>query len=130
MKSQSHTQSSPELMDRLREPAALAALEVAVANHWLAVDVESLDRVFAAEPNHPARNLLAHEARSGGRMGLIQYGILSGFFALAFVLTIFSPKMPPLLFFMWGGLGVAIALMVKKYPGLMLDPLVGRNTSR
>lgn len=114
-----YTKSSQELMDLLRHPAASAALEVARSNKWLSVDAAALDALFAAEPNHPVRAILAEDAKFGGTVGAIQYGILMGFFGLAFLLTMFKPEMPPMLFVMWGALGVAAALMTKKYPGLI-----------
>lgn len=117
-----HTQSSKELMDTLRQPAAIAAFEVARQNKWLTVDAQSLSALFAAEPNHPVREMLEGDAQTGGTFGFLQYAILMAFFGLAFGLTMFMPTMPPLLFFMWGALGVAAALLTRKHPKLIFGP--------
>jgi hypothetical protein len=116
----SNTKSIPatkEQLSQLREPAALAALETLKQNGWLAVDARSLDRVFAAEPSHPAKAALEEEARNGGAFALLQFAVLIGFTACAILLSSVAKNLTPTLFVEWGALGVCAGLLVRRYPG-------------
>lgn len=111
--------SHKALLEQLRDPAALTAFALARERNWLALDAADVDALFANCPDHPAYRELASHAEAGGKLGLLQLAIFGCFLALAFLLTSFLPQMPPVLFFMWGGLGVALGLLLRKYPGLL-----------
>lgn len=106
-----------EQLNQLRDPAALAAIEVIKKTDWLAADVKSLDKFFAAEPNHPAKLALEEDARNGGMFALFQFAVLIGFAALATLISAFQPTLTPMVFVLWGVLGVGAGLLVAKYPG-------------
>jgi hypothetical protein len=109
--------ASDAQLQQLRDPAALAALAALKDADWLAVDVHSLDRFFASDPTHPAKRALEEDARNGGRFALIQFAVLIGFTLLAIGISAFQPKLSPMVFVLWGSLGVCAGLLVAKYPG-------------
>lgn len=101
----------------LREPAALAALDVVKQAGWLAADAQSLEQFFKADPGHPAKFALEDEARNGGRFAVLQIAVLCGFTILAILISSFEQTLSPTVFAMWGALGVCAGLLVAKYPG-------------
>jgi hypothetical protein len=118
--------ASKEQLSQLRDPAALAAIEVIKQNGWLAIDAKTLDRFFSAEPGHQAKAALEEEARNGGAFALLQFAVLLGFTALAILLSSFQPNLSPTVFVLWGALGVCAGLLVRRYPGR----LYGKRRSR
>ncbi|HDR9103365.1 hypothetical protein [Paraburkholderia sp. A3RO-2L] len=109
--------ATPDELSQLRDPAALATLEVLKKNGWLAVDAQSLTRFFAPEPAHPAKVALEEEARSGGLLAVVQFAVLLGFAALAILISSFERTLSPMTFVLWGVLGVGAGLLTAKYPG-------------
>lgn len=118
--------ATKEQLDQLRDPAALAAIDVIKRNGWLAVDAKSLDQAFAAEPGHPAKTSLEEEARNGGAFAVLQFAVLLSFTALAILLSSFQKNLSPTVFVLWGALGVCSGLLVRRYPGR----LYGKRRSR
>jgi hypothetical protein len=118
--------ATKEQLSQLRDPAALAAIEVIKQNGWLAIDAKSLERAFAADPGHPAKSSLEEEARNGGAFALLQFSVLLAFTALAILLSSFQKNLSPTVFVLWGALGVCSGLLVRRYPGR----LYGKRRSR
>jgi len=104
-------------LDQLRDPAALAAIEVLKQTGWFAADAQSLDKFFQADPGHPAKLALEDEARNGGQFALFQFAVLFGFGALAVLISAHQKTLSPMIFVLWGVLGVSVGLLVAKYPG-------------
>ncbi len=108
-----------EVLATLRDPAAIASLRIAHDRNWLSIDAEDVDDLFASCPEHPAYRELERCAEAGGKLGILQFAIFVCFLLLTFILTSFIPRMPPVLFFMWGSLGVVLGLLLRKHPGIM-----------
>ncbi len=109
--------ATPEQLKQLRDPAALAAFEVVKKNGWLAADAQSLDKFFADDPSHPAKDSLEEEARNGGAFALMQFAVLFIFAALAILISSHQKTLSPQIFVLWGVLGVGAGLLAGKYPG-------------
>lgn len=109
--------ASEHQLEQLRDPAALAAIEVFKQAGWFAADVQSLDQFFSADPRHPAKAALEDEARDGGQFALVQFAVLFGFAALAILISAHQKTLSPVIFVLWGVLGVTTGLLVAKYPG-------------
>lgn len=109
--------ATTEQLNALRDPAALAALDVLKQTGWLAADAQSLEKFFAAEPSHAAKSALIEEARNGGQLALIQFAVLFGFTALAVPISAAQQTLTPMVFVLWGALGVCAGLLTAKYPG-------------
>lgn len=109
--------ATQEQLNKLRNPDALAALEVIKQTGWLAADVKSLDKFFSEEPAHPARESLVEEARNGGQLALIQFAVLFAFTALAVLISSHQSTLSPYVFVLWGSLGVCAGLLAARYPG-------------
>ncbi|MBU9199934.1 hypothetical protein KTD31_00775 [Burkholderia multivorans] len=109
--------ATPDQLSQLRDPAALATLEVLKKNGWLAVDAQALNRFFTPEMSHPAKLALEEEARSGGLLAVVQFAVLLGFAALAILISSFERTLSPMTFVLWGVLGVGAGLLTAKYPG-------------
>lgn len=109
--------ASADQLNALRDPAALAAIDVLKQAGWFAADVQSLDKFFQAEPGHPAKAALEDEARNGGQHALLQFAILLAFTASAIVVSSLQRTLSPTVFVLWGSLGVCAGLLAAKYPG-------------
>lgn len=113
-------QATPEQLEQLRDPAAVAAIEQARKNGWLTVGEDSLASYFGADTEHPVRKLLAEDAEMGGEVGMLQFVVLLLFFLMAFGASVFSASsIPPVVFVMWCAIGVAAALLSKKHSRLL-----------
>lgn len=115
--SQKITPANSAELEALRAPVALVALEALKKSGWLETDVQSLDKFFAAEPGHPAKVLLADAARNGGKLAVIQLGVLAAFTAAAIALSSVNHTLTPVVFTLWGSIGVCAGLLAAKYPG-------------
>lgn len=109
--------ASQAQLTTLRDPAALAALEVVKQAGWLAADAQTLEQFFKADPSHPAKASLDTEARNGGKFAALQIAVLLGFTILAILITSFQKTLSPTVFVLWGALGVCAGILVAKYPG-------------
>ncbi|KVP39949.1 hypothetical protein [Burkholderia ubonensis] len=109
--------ATQEQLTKLRDPAALAAIDVIKKTGWLAADAKSLDKFFAADPNHPAKTSLDEEARNGGAFAVFQFAVLIGFVLLAISISSFQATLSPMVFVLWGALGVCAGLLASRYPG-------------
>lgn len=109
--------ATQEQLSKLRNPDALAALDVLKQTGWLAADVQSLDKFFSADPGHPAKEGLLEEARNGGQLALIQFAVLFVFTALAVLISSHQSTLSPYVFVLWGSLGVCAGLLTARYPG-------------
>lgn len=101
----------------LRDPAALAAIEVLTQTGWFAADTQSLEQFFKAEPGHPAKVALDNEARNGGQLAVLQFAVLLGFTAIAIFVSSIQRTLSPTVFVLWGALGVCAGLLAARYPG-------------
>ncbi len=111
--------AAPAELDTLRSVEAQAVLTLLHKNGWLSADVPAVKSFFAAEPQHPAKDTLMAAAACGGAAGYLQMAVLLGFAAMALVLTSFQPEMNPMLFALWGAIGVSLALTLRKHPGFL-----------
>ena len=109
--------ASPDQLAILRDPAALAALEVVKQAGWLAADAQSLEQFFKGDTAHPAKASLEADARNGGKFAALQIAVLFGFTILAILISSFQQTLSPTVFVLWGALGVCAGLLVAKYPG-------------
>lgn len=109
--------ASQDQLATLRDPAALAAIELFKRAGWFAADAQSLEQFFKADPGHPAKAALDHEAQTGGRFALLQIAVLLGFTLLAILISSYQRTLSPTVFVLWGALGVCAGIMVAKYPG-------------
>lgn len=112
-------QATPEQLEQLRDPAAVAAFEQARKNGWLTVGEDSLASYFGQDVEHPVRKMLEADAEMGGDVGMLQFVILLMFFLLAFGVSVLSATIPPVVFVMWCAIGVAAALLGKKHSRLL-----------
>lgn len=112
-------QATPEQLEQLRDPAAVAAIEQAHKNGWLTVGEDTLASYFGTDTEHPVRKLLAEDAEMGGDVGMLQFVILLLFFLMAFGASVLSATIPPVVFVMWCAIGVTAALLSKKHSRLL-----------
>lgn len=109
--------ASQDQLSTLRDPAALAAIEVLKQTGWFAADAQSLEQFFKADPTHPAKVALEDEARNGGQHAVLQVAVLLGFTAAAIAMSSVQRTLSPTVFVLWGALGVCAGLLAAKYPG-------------
>lgn len=109
--------ASQDQLATLRDPAALAAIEVLKQTGWFAADAQSLAQFFKAEPSHPAKAALDNEARNGGQLAVLQFAVLLAFTAVAIFISSVQRTLSPTVFVLWGALGVCAGLLAAKYPG-------------
>jgi hypothetical protein len=109
--------ASQDQLSTLRDPAALAAIEVLKQTGWFAADAQSLEQFFKADPSHPAKVALDEEARNGGQHAVLQVAVLLGFTAIAIFMSSVQRTLSPTVFVLWGALGVCAGLLAAKYPG-------------
>lgn len=102
----------------LAEPSSLQVLGLLSRNGWLSLDVKELNQYFGSE-DHEARTTLLTEARSGGKYGASQCALVLIFLVLGIVVTSFVPLSNPVVFSMWGALGIAIGLLIARYPAAL-----------
>ena len=109
--------ASQDQLATLRDPAALAAIELFKRAGWFAADTQSLEQFFKGDPSHPAKAALDQEARNGGQFALLQVAVLLGFTLFAILISSFQRVLSPTVFVMWGALGVCAGLLAARYPG-------------
>lgn len=110
------------LLATLDTPDALTALEAMAARNWVTMGADDLDIFFQEDPSHPAKEVLRKAAATGGALGMMQLVVFCAFFGMAFLVSTLQPTLSPTIFIMWGALGVALALLWKKHPQLLLKP--------
>lgn len=110
-------QATADNLAVLKTPEGLATIELLKQAGWLETDASSLRTFFAAEPDQPAKNALADVMLNGGKLAVIQASVLIGFTALAIIMTAMHRSMSPLVFTLWGALGVCFGLLTANYPG-------------
>lgn len=101
----------------LSQPAARDALRFARQQGWLDVDNISLEKAFENHPAHPLRAELKADAQVGGRAASLLIAVLFSFLLVTLVLTAVQQTMSLVTYGMWGALGTALALVLKRYPG-------------
>lgn len=112
------TPATSEELTLLADPSALNLLKLLSRNHWLALDVKELEQ-FLGHADHPARAVLAEDARSGGKYGAHLAALTLIFLGVILFFTSFTGLQNPVIFWMWAALGVAFGLLLGRYPAIL-----------
>lgn len=110
--------ASTDELALLADPKSLQLLRLLSKNGWLALDVKELNQFFGPD-EHQARDALLAEARTGGKYGTHQISLVLIFLAFSIFVTSFMSLKDPVIFTMWGALGVAIGLLIARYPAAL-----------
>lgn len=116
---------TPEELEKLESPAALAAMELLREKGWLYAQDAELNALFRGNEASPARATLKKVARFGGAFGKTKATLFLAALAGTVLALMFGPDvkiMSAELFVAIAVLGLAGSIILRQHPGYLNIP--------